>query len=75
MDRYLLRTVLSIGLLVVTTWIGIALFAKLHTGTEMVELIVLWGIGAASVVWFAIRNMTLARQARVERESELTRGR
>jgi len=75
MERHSLRALLSIGLLVVAAWIGIALVGKLHGTGGWTIFIVVWGVAMAALLWFALRSVFHARRARVERRSEETNGR
>lgn len=74
MERHSVTALLSVGLLVILAWIGIALVGRLHGG-EFVALIVIWAIVVAALLGFAIWNLAEARRCRLERRSEATRGR
>lgn len=74
MERHSLRALLSVGLLVILAWMGIALIAKLHGQGAPVVLVVLWAIAAVVVVGYTVWSLVLARRARLERRSEATRG-
>ena len=73
MDRYSLRALLSVGLLVVLAWLGIALFAKTQSGHgEPVVLVVLWSIAVLVVLGFAAWNLMQGRRARLQHKPEAT---
>ena len=74
MERHLLRALVSIGLLVILVWVGIVLFAKLEAGVGVTALIVLWAVALVLVVGSVIWSVLQARRARLERDSEETRG-
>jgi hypothetical protein len=75
MERNSLRAILSIVLLVIVAWTGIALFVKLQAGGASVGLVVLWAIAALVVAGFAVWSGLQAHRARLQRESKQTRGR
>jgi uncharacterized protein (DUF58 family) len=75
MERHSLRALLSIGLLVVLAWAGIALFAKLHGHVGLSPWVVVWAVAVIVVMGAAIWSIAEARRARLERRPEATRGR
>jgi small-conductance mechanosensitive channel len=75
MERHTLRALLSVGVLVIVTWLGIALFAHMHAAGRGTGLVVIWAVVALVVLGFALWNLLQARRARVERSSEDPRGR
>lgn len=75
MERHTLRALLSVGVLVIVMWLGIALFAHLHAAGRGAGLVVLWAVVALVVLGFALWNLVQARRARVERTTDETRGR
>ena len=72
MERHPLRVLLSVGLLVVLAWLGIALFLMPHAHGVPVVLVVLWAIAVVMVLGFEVRNLMQGRRARLERGSERT---
>jgi len=74
MERHSLWALVSIGLLVILAWLGIALFGKAYTGGASVVLIVLWAIAVLAVLGFAFWNLVQGRRNRIEHGSEQTRG-
>lgn len=74
MERHSVTALLSVGLLVILAWIGIALVGSLHGGA-FVALIVIWAVVVAGLVGVAIWNLAEARRCRLERRSEATRDR
>ena len=75
MERHLLRTLVSIALLVILAWTGIALFTKLHAQAVPAGLVVLWAIAAVVIAGFAVWNLLQARRERMQRRPGTTRGR
>jgi cytochrome c-type biogenesis protein CcmH/NrfF len=75
MERHLLRTLVSIALLVIVAWTGIALFVKLHGPGVSAGLVVLWVIAAVVVVGFAVWNLLQARREQMARRPGETHGR
>jgi uncharacterized protein (DUF58 family) len=73
MERHSLRALLGIGLLVILAWLGIALFAKIHTGGAPVALVVVWVLGVMAALAIVLWSVREARQARLERRPERTR--
>lgn len=74
MERHSLRALVLVGVLIVLAWVGIALFAK-HGGGGRVVLLVIWAVAEAGVLASLLWNVWQARQARLERRPEATRGR
>lgn len=72
MGSYSLRALVSVGLLVVGAWLGIALFAKLHSSGGMVVPLVVWAVVMAALLVFAIQSLMFARRARLNRRPEDT---
>lgn len=72
MERHSLRALLSVGLLVVLAWIGIALAGKLHNGGGVVAVFILWAVLVAALLASALWSIVQARHARLERRSEAT---
>lgn len=70
MERHSVRALLSIGVLVVLAWVGIALAGKLHNGGGVVTLFVIWIIVVAAVLGVVIWSVLEARRARLERRPE-----
>jgi len=70
MDRYSLRALLSVGLLVVLAWLGIALFVGTHVQGVSVVLVVLWSIAVIVVLGFAAWNLMQGRRARLLHKPE-----
>ena len=73
MGRHSLRALLSIGLLVILAWVGIALVAKMRTGAAPVALIIAWAVGALALLAMVLWSVREARQARLERRPERPR--
>ena len=71
MERHSLRALISVGLLVLLAFLGIALFAK-HGGGGRLVLIVIWAATAVAILVSTIRSVMQARQARLERRPEDT---
>jgi uncharacterized protein (DUF58 family) len=74
MERHSLRALLGVGLLVILAWLGIALFAKIHTGRAPAALVVVWVLGVVAALAIVLWSVRQARQARLERRPESTRG-
>lgn len=74
MGRHSLRALLGVGLLVILAWLGIALFAKMHTGGAPLALVIVWAVGVLGLLGFVLWSVRQARQARLERRPERTRG-
>lgn len=75
MERHSVRALLSIGVLVVLAWVGIALVGKLHNGGGVVTLFIVWLIVVAAVLGAVIWSILEARRARLERRPEAGRER
>lgn len=75
MERHSLRALLSIGVLVILAWVGIALVAKLHGHTSLVVSLVIWGVVVLGVAAVAVWSLVEGRRARLERRVEGTRDR
>jgi len=74
MGHHSLRALLGIGLLVILAWLGIALFAKMHSGGAPTGLVVAWAVGVVVALVMVLWSVRQARQARIERKPERTRG-
>lgn len=70
MERYSLRALLSVGLLVILAWLGIALFVRTQGQSASVVLVVLWAIAVVVVLGFAAWNLMLGRRARLQHKPE-----
>ena len=72
MERHSITALMSVALLVIFAWVGIALVGSLHGGV-FVTLIVIWAVTLAVLLGVAIWNLVAARRARLERRSEAAR--
>ncbi len=70
MERHSLRALLGIGLLVILAWLGIVLFAKIHTGGAPAGLAILWVVVVLLALGFVLWSVRQGRQARLERKPE-----
>lgn len=74
MERHSLRALLGVGLLVILAWLGIVLFAKIHTGGAPMGLAIVWLLGVLAALALVLWSVRQARQARLHRKPEKTHG-
>lgn len=73
MERHSLRALLGVGLLVILAWLGIVLFAKIHTGGAPVALAIVWVVAVLVALALVLWSVRQARQARLHHQPEKTR--